>query len=210
MATERWVSMLAVAMVAVVMASCDAPPPEPPPKPVARRRVEPQAAPQPAAAVEPVAQPAAEPPAASAPQPEASAGPIKTRRTIGQTTQNVLDITEALAQGGVRVEGAGPSGGGGMLGAAAGAYRSSVATIGGLQVEQKMKLHEAEHGSLPTTRKDFMAKIIAPGTPEEIRLPMLPYYQEYAFDPESRGLVVIEFPAKKEQREKETTGAAGL
>jgi hypothetical protein len=32
---------------------------------------------------------------------------------------------------------------------------------------------------------------------------MLPYYQEYAFDPASKKLVVVEFPAKKEQRAKE-------
>jgi hypothetical protein len=49
-----------------------------------------------------------------------------------------------------------------------------------------------------------MAKIIAPGTPDEVSLPMLPYYQEYAFDPASKKLVVVEFPAKKEQRAKET------
>jgi hypothetical protein len=39
---------------------------------------------------------------------------------------------------------------------------------------------------------------------------MLPYYQEYAYDPAQKCLVVIEFPAKKQQRERETTGAAGL
>jgi hypothetical protein len=39
---------------------------------------------------------------------------------------------------------------------------------------------------------------------------MLPYYQEYAYDPQTRKLVVMEFPAKKEQRRRETTGAAGL
>jgi hypothetical protein len=38
----------------------------------------------------------------------------------------------------------------------------------------------------------------------------LPYYQEYAFDSETKKLVVIEFPAKKEQRLTETTGAVGL
>jgi hypothetical protein len=41
-------------------------------------------------------------------------------------------------------------------------------------------------------------------------LPMLPYYQEWAYDTEGRRLVVVEFPEKKQQRERETTGAAGL
>jgi hypothetical protein len=39
---------------------------------------------------------------------------------------------------------------------------------------------------------------------------MLPYYQEYAYDPAEKRLVVVEFPAKKAQRQAETTGAAGL
>jgi len=39
---------------------------------------------------------------------------------------------------------------------------------------------------------------------------MLPYYQEYSYDEQSRQLVVMEFPAKREQREQETTGASGL
>jgi hypothetical protein len=39
---------------------------------------------------------------------------------------------------------------------------------------------------------------------------MLPYYQEWAYDPEAKAVVVVEFPALKEQRRQETTGAAGL
>lgn len=54
-----------------------------------------------------------------------------------------------------------------------------------------------------------MDKIIEAGKPDGIQLPMLPYYQEYAYDPEAYELVVIEFPAKKEQRQKETTAPQG-
>lgn len=134
---------------------------------------------------------------------------IETRKTVGKTTQNVLDLADAVAQGGVRVDKATEAEEGG-LGAYSQAYRNTVAFGGSLAVDQKMKFYEAEHGSMPATHKDFMAKIIAPGAPDEIRLPMLPYYQEYAFDPETRKLVVVEFPAKKEQRQRETTGPAGL
>jgi len=55
-----------------------------------------------------------------------------------------------------------------------------------------------------------MTRIIGKGGPDSIALPMLPYYQEWAYDVANRKLVVVEFPAKKEQRERETTGAAGL
>lgn len=214
-----WTTRISLAAVALATAACEPPPAEPPPKPAARRRAEPAVESAPASAAAPApapaAGPAAEPPAqAAAPQaalPGEASAPIRTRKTIGKTTFAVLDLADAVAQGGVKVDDAGSSsGGGGLLGAAAQAYRHSVATVGGLQVEQKMKLYAAEHGSLPATHQEFMARIIAPGTADEIRLPTLPYYQEYAFDPETRGLVVVEFPAKKEQRERETTGAAGL
>jgi hypothetical protein len=145
----------------------------------------------------------------AAPPPEPAAASVQTRKTVRKTTQNVLDLSAAKAQGGVVVDNAAEAEEGG-LGAYSQAYRHSVATIGGLAVEQKMKLYQAEHNKVPATHQEFMAKIIAPGTPDEVSLPMLPYYQEYAFDPASKKLVVVEFPAKKEQRQKETTGSAGL
>ncbi|MFM7186030.1 MAG: hypothetical protein ACKO4Z_14855 [Planctomycetota bacterium] len=195
-------SAVALLAAAAISTSCSPPPAEPPaPQPATRR-----ATPQDRQAAE---TPAPSSAGSAAAPPTGAPGPIQTRKTIGKTTQNVLELAAAIAQGGVVVDGAGAPEGG-VLGTYAGAYRSSVATIGGLQVEQKMKLHQAEHGTLPETHAEFMKTIIAPGTPDEVSLPMLPYYQEYAFDPSSKQLVVVEFPAKKEQRQQETTGAAGL
>lgn len=145
----------------------------------------------------------------SAKQPVAGSTRVQTRKTIGKTTQHVLDLAVALAQGGVVVDNAAEAEEGG-LGAMSQAYRHGVAAIGGLAVEHKMRLHQAEHGALPATHREFMAQIIAPGTPDGVSLPMLPFYQEYAFDPAARKLVIVEFPAKKAQREKETVGSAGL
>ena len=132
---------------------------------------------------------------------------IKTRKTIGKTTQNVLELSEALRSGGILAEMSVTADG---LGMAADVYRTSVGTLGVQAVEHKMQLHAAEHGSVPATYTDFMAQISEKGKPNGVELPMLPYYQEYAFDSETKKLVVIEFPAKKEQRLNETTGAAGL
>jgi len=142
------------------------------------------------------------PPAPSPTQP-----PIETRQTLRKTTQNVLLLPQALADGGVLAETSITSSG---LEVAADAYRTSVGKIGVLAVTQKMQLHEAEHGSKPATYEEFMTRIIAPGSPDGLALPMLPYYQEWAYDPEAKNVVVVEFPAKKEQRQRETTGAAGL
>lgn len=133
--------------------------------------------------------------------------PIETRKTIGKTTQNVLDLAAAVADGGRAID---PTATREGLDTITGAYRSAGAQIGTLSVEHALKMYEAEHESRPATHAEFMAKIIRPGQPDGITLPMLPYYQEYAFDPEKRGLVIVDFPARREQREKETTGAAGL
>jgi len=135
------------------------------------------------------------------------AAPIQTRQTIRKTTQNVLPLEQALADGGVRadmsIQGQG-------LEVAADAYRTSVGKLSVMAVDHKMKLFEAENNRKPKDHAEFMERIIEKGKPDGIALPMLPYYQEYAYDPEVKELVVIEFPKKKEQRQQETTGAAGL
>jgi hypothetical protein len=116
-------------------------------------------------------------------------------------------LSEALKQGGVPAEMSIKSQG---LGVAADAYRTSVGKLSIIAVDQKMNFFQAENDRKPNDYKEFMDRIIEPGKPDGIMLPMLPYYQEYAYDPDAKELVVIEFPAKKEQRQRETTGAAGL
>ena len=156
-------------------------------------------APPPVAAAAPAAAPAA----ASA----AAPAPIQTRKTLNQKTQTVLLLENAIKDGGVRAEMSIKSQG---IGIAADAYRTSVGKLSIIAVDQKMAFFQAEKDRKPKDYQEFMDKIIEPGKPDGIQLPMLPYYQEYAYDPEAHELVVIEFPAKKEQRQKETTGAAGL
>jgi len=147
----------------------------------------------------------AEAPAAKA-EP-AKPAPVKTRQTLGKTTQNVLELSAALEQGGVLAETSIKSDG---LEIASEAYRTQIGKAGSLAVEQRMQHYNAEHGEYPKTYEQFMTRIIGKGGPDAIALPMLPYYQEWAYDVANRKLVVVEFPAKKEQRERETTGAAGL
>jgi len=156
-----------------------------------------------AAVPAPAATPAAAPAAATA----AAPAPIQTRKTLNQKTQTVLLLEDAIKDGGVRAEMSIKSQG---IGIAADAYRTSVGKLSIIAVDQKMAFFQAEKDRKPKDYQEFMDKIIEPGKPDGIQLPMLPYYQEYAYDPEAQELVVIEFPAKKEQRQKETTGAAGL
>lgn len=117
-----------------------------------------------------------------------------TRKTIGKTTQNVLELAEAVAAGGIpasmEITGTG-------LEVAADAYRTSVGKLAVMAVEQRMSLYLAQHGEKPEGYSGFIEEIIRPGQPNGLHLPMLPYYQEYAYDPASEKLVVIEFPKKK-------------
>ena len=115
------------------------------------------------------------------PPPEKPAEPkVQTRKTVSKTTQKVLDLSEAKATGGVVADITAERTG---LDAVTGAYRSAVGQVSILAVEHKMQLDKAEHGSSPKTHAEFMKRIIQPGGPDGISLPMLPYYQEYAFDP---------------------------
>jgi len=139
--------------------------------------------------------------------PATAPAPVQTRQTLKKTTQNVMELSEAMKQGGVRADLSIKSQG---LEVAADAYRTSVGKLSIIAVDQKMNFFQAENDRTPKDYQEFMARIIEPGKPDGIMLPMLPYYQEYAYDPDAKELVVIEFPAKKEQRQKETTGAAGL
>jgi hypothetical protein len=125
----------------------------------------------------------------------------KSRETIGKTTQNVLKLDEALANGGVLA--ATTITNTDYLDVNAQAYRTSVAKIAGMRVDQDMRLYEAEHNEYPKNYDEFMTFIIKKGNADGIQLPMLPYYQEYAYDEANKKLVTVEFPAKKEQFKKE-------
>ena len=119
---------------------------------------------------------------------------VQNRKTIGKTTQNVLELKAAREAGAVPASMAITSSG---IGVTADAYRTSVGTMAVLAVEQKMQMHRAQFGSLPKDYESFMEDIISPGKPDGLQLPMLPYYQEYAYDPTSNKLIVVEFPDKK-------------
>ena len=125
------------------------------------------------------------------------------RETIGKTTQNVMPMQEAVDKGGVlatkEADTSNP-----LLGSAA-AYRNTVATLGAMSVDKAIQLRNAQsvREPKPLTYEVFMDEIIKKGKSGGIRLPMLPYYQEYVWDEQTQKLRVVNFPARKEEREKQ-------
>lgn len=123
------------------------------------------------------------------------------RATLNQKTQNVLALDEALASGG-QVASAEISATNPLL-ASADAYRTSVTKLSAMAVEQAIQLRNAQSiaDPKPLTHAQFLAEIIKPGQPDGIQLPMLPYYQEYAWDEGAQKLIAVDFPARVEARE---------
>jgi hypothetical protein len=120
-----------------------------------------------------------------------------TRETLKKTTQEVRNVKEELGKGDGAFISDGKIHETDYLGQNAAAYRTSVAAAAKMRVDMDMTAYELESGSKPKSYEEFMEKIIKKGDPKGIQLPMLPYYQEYGYDPDKQELVVIEYPAKK-------------
>jgi hypothetical protein len=127
---------------------------------------------------------------------------LQARDTIGKTTQEVRNLGPELSKGGQVTDG--KTHATAYLDLNADAYRNSVANIAKMRVQMDMAAYEASNGEKPKTYEEFMEHIIKKGKADGIQLPMLPYYQEYGYDPDKKELVVIEYPEKKKAMEKQT------
>ena len=126
---------------------------------------------------------------------------IQIRDTVGKTTQEVRNLKPELAQGGQVTDGQVHSTN--YLDLQADVYRTEVAKIAKMRIQSDMGTYEALNGEKPKTYEEFMDVIIKKGKPDGIQLPMLPYYQEYGYDPDKKELVVIEYPEKKRALEEQ-------
>ena len=127
---------------------------------------------------------------------------IQARDTLHKTTQEVRNLKPELAKGGQVTDGKTHSTE--YLDLQADVYRTSVANIAKMRVQHDMDIYEALNGEKPKTYEEFMEQIIKKGSADGIQLPMLPYYQEYGYDPDKKELVVIEYPAKKKAMKEQT------
>lgn len=125
------------------------------------------------------------------------------RETLNKTTQVVLDLEKAMSDGAVLADTDIPVAD--PLTQSAAAYRTSVGKLGGMAIDQAIQIRNAQsiNDPKPLTYDQFMTEIIKKDQPDGIRLAMLPYYQEYAWDVKTQKLVVVDFPARKEERRKQ-------
>jgi hypothetical protein len=132
---------------------------------------------------------------------------LKTRETIGKTTQEVRNLKPELAKGGQVTDGKVHATD--YITLQADVYRTEVAKIAQMKVQMDMNQYEAINGEKPKTYEEFMEQIIKKGKPDGVNLPMLPYYQEYGYNPDTKELVVIEYPEKKKAMEAQSDKELG-
>lgn len=143
---------------------------------------------------EPRTQTAAEKAAAAKAKADA-AGKTKPREILGKTTTDIRDANAELAKGGVvanNQEVAAKS-----VFAPSKQYISAIDRVAAMNIQHAVELYRAETGEYPKDYDEFMKNVIKKGQPDEIRLPQLPYYQEYGYDAPTHQLMVIEYPDRK-------------
>jgi hypothetical protein len=122
---------------------------------------------------------------------------VQAREVIGKWTQDIRNLKAELAKGGQTTDGKVHAKD--YITLQGDVYRTEVAKLAKLRVDSEIRQYEALNGAKPKTYEEFMDVIIKKGKPDGIMLPMLPYYQEYGYDPDAQELVVIEYPAKKKE-----------
>jgi hypothetical protein len=132
---------------------------------------------------------------------------LQARATIGKKTQDVRNLKTELAAGGQTTDGKIHATD--YITLQADAYRTTIGNISEMAVKHSIDLYEAEHGEKPKTYEEFMEVIIKKGKPDGLWLPMLPYYQEYGYDPDKKELVVIEYPEKKKAMQEQSDRELG-
>jgi len=118
---------------------------------------------------------------------------VAPREILGKTTQDIRDMEKEKQAGGVskqpRIVAKDPI----LL--TGNAYVSIVSQSAQLQITHALDLYQADTGAYPKDLEEFMEKIVKPNG---IKLPTLPFYQEYAYDAPNHKLVIMEYPARKE------------
>ena len=135
--------------------------------------------------------PAPEKPAAAAPQP-ADIG--KPREILGKRTTDIRDAQKEMKAAGA-IEAPKKPIAKDPITLAGNVYVSAIGQTSINNIKHAMGLYQAENdGKYPKDYPEFMEQIIKKNN---IALPTLPYYQEYAYDAPNHKLIILEYPDKK-------------
>jgi hypothetical protein len=123
---------------------------------------------------------------------------IKTRKVLGETTQEVRPAAPELKGGGAQ-EASGKVIAKDPITLGGSVYVVAVDRIAAGNVKHALDLYQASTGEYPKTYQEFMDEIIKPDKPDGIRLPQLPYYQQYGYDEKEHKLIILEYAERKAQ-----------
>lgn len=155
---------------------------------------------KPAANSAPAEPPAAGPEAAPVPAPE----PVQPREILGKKTMDIRNAETELQKGGqvasTRIVAKDP------ITLPGNAYVSIVGRNSISNIKHALDLWQAENGRFPKDYQEFKDEIIVKNN---IALPQLPYYQEYGYDPQQHSLVILEYPDRKAQVQKQDDARYG-
>jgi hypothetical protein len=122
---------------------------------------------------------------------------VQPREILNKRTMNILNANEELAKGAqvgtTKITAKDP------LTLPGNAYVTQTGRLGILDVQHALDLYHATNDRYPNYQ-EFMAEIIRANN---IALPQLPYYQEYGYDEKEHKLIILEFPERKAQVEKQ-------
>jgi hypothetical protein len=148
------------------------------------------------------------PTAATAPKananPNPTPPPVQTREVLGKRTQDIrnadVELKTGARVGSTRITAKDP------ITLPGNAYVSIVGRNSILNIEHALDLYNAEHGQYPKDFEEFKTEIIKANN---IALPTLPYYQEYGYEPKEHKLIILEYPDRKEQLQKQDDAKYG-
>jgi hypothetical protein len=126
-------------------------------------------------------------------QPQAPAPARKPGPIIGQRTTEIRDASKELKQPGAKVASSkivakDP------ITVVGNAYVSIIGRTSVLKIQQAVDLYHAANDRYPKDLDEFMTEIIKANN---IALPVLPPYQDYAYDEKEHKLIVLEYEDRK-------------
>jgi hypothetical protein len=121
--------------------------------------------------------------------------PPKPEFIVGKRTMEVRNAATELQKGGAKVASTKITAKD-YITLQGNAYVTIIGRTSILSIQHAMDLYQAENGRFPKDYDEFMNVIIKANN---IGLPQLPYYQAYGYDEKEHKLVILEYPALKEQ-----------